>query len=60
MQVSGDPMPQPPYPIQKEWLRHTDRRLGGPQHTCVYFGEEKSLLHLLEIETKIVQPTDRS
>jgi hypothetical protein len=53
-------MPQSPYPIKKEWLGHTDRRLGGPQHKYEYFGEEKNLLHLPEIETKIVQSTDWS
>jgi hypothetical protein len=53
-------MPQLPYPFKKEWLGHTDRRLGGPQHKCEYFGEKKNLLHLPEIETKTVQPTDWS
>jgi len=53
-------MPQFPYPIKKEWLGHTDRRLGGPQHKCEYVGEKKNLLHLPEIETKTVQPTDWS
>jgi hypothetical protein len=24
-------MPQPPDPIKKQWLGHTDRRLDGPQ-----------------------------
>jgi len=50
-------MPQLPYPIKKEWLGHTDRRLGGTQDKCEYFGEEKNLLYLPKIETKIVQPT---
>lgn len=57
MQVSSHPMPQLPYPIKKEWLGHTDRRLGGTQDKCEYFGEEKNLLYLPKIETKIVQPT---
>jgi len=60
MQVSGYPMPQPPYPIKKEWLGHTDQRLGGPQHKCQYFGKDKNILLVPEIETKIVQPTDWS
>jgi hypothetical protein len=31
-----------------------NRRLGGPQSHCEHFGEEKSVLYLLEIEVCLV------
>jgi hypothetical protein len=58
--VSGHTTPQPLHPIKKSSWYTLNRGLGETQYKSGYFAEEKNLLLLPGIETKIVQPTDWS